>query len=602
MHNGSSPQPFTSLLELGIDNPSKPSFSTLPYHHGYYTTLPSCKEEEGVMFPLHAFTLLSSLLLTIHFFSFLLIKFFTFLNHKTISKDNRDVQFKTTQDVEECMYKTDESSAKDDLAAADGGGEEGFFFWYFENAFEDSILGRQGKDSNKENSLEVEDDAFVVESFYTSPQEDLADVKHGTKDNNDLLTNVLTPSDCPSPIVPTCENVACEDTNKEESCNNSDETKIFGAEEARYLINNPSKLDSKKFRFDDGHEEKENCGGSLTGESTSKSSMEWRSSTIMKDSETEYPFSSSSRRSSSNWESYTLFRKYDEEMIYFGRISAQKLTETESFRSLRYQPRSISRRIVHKLTTKHKNFTMGGRNPYQELENAYVAQICLTWEALNWNYNYFRRKNADKEMASSCCPARVAQEFQQFQVLLQRFIENEPYELGRRPEIFARVRFSSPRLLLVPEFREMDEEGKEGTVSYAEFLTILEGAIRTFMDFLKADKQNHCEKLKAFIRKKSSSIDRTLLNLLKKTNKKKKIRLKDLTKRRRCIKRRRIKEEEEIETLMGLIDMKVVSRVLRMAEITEEQLHWCEEKMTKVRIWNGKTQRDPSPLFFPGVV
>lgn len=66
----------------------------------------------------------------------------------------------------------------------------------------------------------------------------------------------------------------------------------------------------------------------------------------------------------------------------------------------------------------------------------------------------------------------------------------------------------------------MDEECKEGTVSYAEFLTILEGAIRTFMDFLKADKQNHCEKLKAFIRKKSSSIDRTLLNLLKKTNKK----------------------------------------------------------------------------------
>lgn len=108
---------------------------------------------------------------------------------------------------------------------------------------------------------------------------------------------------------------------------------------------------------------------------------------------------------------------------------------------------------MHKLTTKHKNFTMGGRNPYQELENAYVAQICLTWEALNWNYNYFRCKNAEKEMASSCCPARVAQEFQQFQVLLQRFIENEPYELGRRPEIFGRVRFSSPRLLLVPEFR-----------------------------------------------------------------------------------------------------------------------------------------------------
>lgn len=71
------------------------------------------------------------------------------------------------------------------------------------------------------------------------------------------------------------------------------------------------------------------CGEStLTGESTSKSSVEWRSSTITKDSETEYPFSSSSRKSSSRWESYTLFRKYDEEMLYFHRISAEKLTET----------------------------------------------------------------------------------------------------------------------------------------------------------------------------------------------------------------------------------------------------------------------------------
>jgi hypothetical protein len=70
------------------------------------------------------------------------------------------------------------------------------------------------------------------------------------------------------------------------------------------------------------------CGEStLTGESTSKSSVEWQSSTITKDSETEYPFSSSSRKSSSRWESYT-FRKYDEEMLYFHRISAEKLAET----------------------------------------------------------------------------------------------------------------------------------------------------------------------------------------------------------------------------------------------------------------------------------
>jgi len=54
-----------------------------------------------------------------------------------------------------------------------------------------------------------------------------------------------------------------------------------------------------------------------------------------------------------------------------------------------------------------------------------------------------------------------------------------------------------------------------------------------------------------------------------------------------------------MEFLMGLIDLKLVSRVLRMADMSEEKLHWCEEKMSKVRVLDGKLQRDSSPLFFP---
>lgn len=57
--------------------------------------------------------------------------------------------------------------------------------------------------------------------------------------------------------------------------------------------------------------------------------------------------------------------------------------------------------------------------------------------------------------------------------------------------------------------------------------------------------------------------------------------------------------DEEMEILMGLIDLKVVSRVLRMSDLGEEQLHWGEEKMSKVRVSQGKLQRDSSPLFFP---
>ncbi|RCV24478.1 hypothetical protein SETIT_5G087900v2 [Setaria italica] len=337
----------------------------------------------------------------------------------------------------------------------------------------------------------------------------------------------------------------------------------------------------------------------LTSESTSKSSVEWQSSTVTKDSETEYPFSSSSRRSSARWESYTLFRKYDEDMVYFHRVGAQKLTETESFRSIKYQPRSMSERIVQKLAPKPST-PIGLRDPYPDLERAYVAQVCLTWEALNWNYTSFRRLNGgDGNIAARCCPARVAQEFQQFQVLLHRFIENEPYEHGRRPEVYARMKNSTPKLLLVPEFRDEDDE-KDDLISAVQFLLILEESIRTFMTFLRADKRSHYEMFREMVKRRSSAVDQTLVITLKKANKRKKSRLKDLTRPRRCLKRTRLREEEELSILLGLIDLKVVARVLRMPEITDQQLHWCEEKMNRVRVdLEGKMQRDPSPLFYP---
>lgn len=100
---------------------------------------------------------------------------------------------------------------------------------------------------------------------------------------------------------------------------------VFNGEEAN--------SDEKKYIIIEAHKEKkqQNYGESLNGDySTSKSSIEWRSSAILRDSETDYPFSSSSRRSSSRWESYTMFRKYDEEMLFFDRISEQKLNETGS--------------------------------------------------------------------------------------------------------------------------------------------------------------------------------------------------------------------------------------------------------------------------------
>ncbi|KAI3986963.1 hypothetical protein MKX01_039898 [Papaver californicum] len=391
---------------------------------------------------------------------------------------------------------------------------------------------------------------------------------------------------------------------------NTVETKL--SEDGKFIVLQTKKIQKNSVeddRFGDSFSKKNDMfGDSVSEGSTTKSSSEWRNSINYRDSGAgDDPFSSSSRRSCPTWESYTVFRKHDEEMLFLDRISAQKLSETESLRAIEAFPRSVSQRIVHKLTTKNrpKSHQFGRRNPYQELETAYVAQICLTWEALNWNYkNYQRLKATYSREDDPGCPGQVAQQFQQFQVLLQRFIENEPYEHGRRPEIYARIRISAPKLLQVPEFREENVDKKAGfinmTVSSIKFARVMEDAIRTFMKFLKEDKEKPCDIFKAFFKRHSrQTVDPTYLHLMRKSNKRKKMKIKDLRRAGKCIRKRKLKEEEEMEILMSLIELKVVSRVLRMTEISEEQLHWCEEKMNKIRVWEGKLQRDSSPLFFP---
>ncbi|KAM3198112.1 hypothetical protein ACQJBY_073303 [Aegilops geniculata] len=411
---------------------------------------------------------------------------------------------------------------------------------------------------------------------------------------------------------------------EEEPEEEEEEEKAAGFPDVKRLVNSHALADTKKLQLDGGarlrprreEEDGDSCrfgASTLTSESTSKSSVEWQSSTVTtgKDAYSDL-FSSSSRRSSARWESYTLFRKYDEDMVYFHRVGAQKLTETESFRSIKCQPRSMSQRITHKLSmaaprpkpASAEAPAIGLRDPYPELERVYVAQICLTWEALNWNYTTFRRHNAGvggtMMLEARCCPARVAQEFQQFQVLLYRFMENEPFEHGRRPEVYARMKNSSPKLLLVPEFREEEDE-KDDLISAVQFLHILEESIRTFMAFLRADKRSHYQMFREMVRRRTSAGDQSIVITLKKANKTKKSRLKDLSRPRRCLKRIKLREQEEVAVLLGLIDLKVVARVLRMPEITDQQLHWCEEKMGRLRVdpQQGTMERDPSPLFFP---
>ncbi|GJW18224.1 ribosomal protein L34Ae protein [Tanacetum coccineum] len=362
-------------------------------------------------------------------------------------------------------------------------------------------------------------------------------------------------------------------------------------------------LNSKRFE----HEEKDKeeiFGDTNTVGSTSKSPSEWRSSITCRDTGYD-PFSSSSRRSCPKWESYTFFQKYDEEMLFLDRISVQKLKETGSFRSSTTHQSSISEKIIHKLSSRNKKTSYVYQNSYHELEAAYVAQICLTWEALNWNYNYFQQLRASRRESDPGCPAYIAQQFQQFQVVLQRYIENEPYQNGRRPIVFARMRSIAPKLLQVPEYRDSDDEKKDeylgSRISSESFLVIMDESIKTFMNFLRADKENHFHKFTAHffpIKNPKTSVDPTHILLLKKLNHKKKLKLKYLRRLRKCFRKMKSKQVNEMEVLMAKIELKIVSRVLRTSDLNEEQLRWCEDKMTKVKVCDMKLQRDSSPLFF----
>ncbi|RRT37341.1 hypothetical protein B296_00029562 [Ensete ventricosum] len=255
-----------------------------------------------------------------------------------------EAEIKPTSDA---CYSDDE-----ELAADIFGGEEGLLFFYNESIFNDTLLVEEEKDSSDQEHLLRVDESLVTESPHGYPLEDQSNP--GLENDDSPVSDVIRTSSSP-PII--CGSVKGTSGNATLPCRRT----IFSSNLSHYLImlmlftdedcvgdafhNNEKEEEeeqneesskkqkllivaqthpeSKKFQL-----EEHTSGGSLTSESTSKSSMEWRSSTNFRDSETECPFSSSSRRSSSNWETYSWFRKYDEDMTFFDRISAQKLTET----------------------------------------------------------------------------------------------------------------------------------------------------------------------------------------------------------------------------------------------------------------------------------
>ncbi|KAL7100447.1 hypothetical protein ACP275_09G145900 [Erythranthe tilingii] len=313
---------------------------------------------------------------------------------------------------------------------------------------------------------------------------------------------------------------------------------------------------------------------------------------------------------------------YCERMLFFDRFSSQQLLELGCHVVSTPSPRSASKKLASPLrclslrkfeAEEDENEHLQGAvssDPYQELETAYVGQMCLTWEALHCQYTQLRQKISSQPECHSSYN-HSAQQFQQFLVLLQRFIENEPFELGSRPEIFARTRKSLPKLLQVPKIQAYEEKSTGGEEEASELVVvatdlskIMESCILSFRQFIKMEKKKTSSVRNIFgsQNQMGTPVQQMQHSLEKKAVKMKEVQKKSYNYNNKTKTKKKKKSwptaEEDVETLLGLIDVKVLCRVLRMVRISKEQMFWCEEKMKKLVV-DGKLLRDPSPILFP---
>ncbi|KAL2523093.1 hypothetical protein Fot_27016 [Forsythia ovata] len=241
------------------------------------------------------------------------------------------------------------------------------------------------------------------------------------------------------------------------------------------------------------------------------------------------------------------------------------------------------------------------RSLESDLELIYVAQMCLSWEALHYQYRKVESIiNSQNEALFHNCTAR---DFQTFQVLLERFMEDEKCE-GKRYSNFIHKRFSFKTLLQVPDVTGYVEEENDTIrgepIRASEAFKALEKCIKAFWLFVKSDKKPSW-KFKSILAIHSPLVedprDLEVLYELTKALKKKGQLLKNLQGKRKVNPMHG--EFEKRDVLSTTIDMKLVERVLKMSIISTSHLKWCQEKLNDLEFKEGKVFRGHTSHLFP---
>ncbi|KAK3223049.1 hypothetical protein Dsin_010074 [Dipteronia sinensis] len=246
----------------------------------------------------------------------------------------------------------------------------------------------------------------------------------------------------------------------------------------------------------------------------------------------------------------------------------------------------------------------------KEFELVYVGQMCLSWEILHWqyrkalelqeyDYQEYRQYN------------QVAEEFQLFQVLLQRFIENEPFQSIPRVQNYVNNRCAHCNFLHVPVIKDdsmkdkMERRRDENDTITSPMLTeIIDESMRVFWEFLRADKDGTND-VNSRNPELQDSIDLELLTDIRTDFQKKDKRFKELLRSGSCIVKKFQNQHTEDRVRLNhamffaQVELRLVSRVLNMSKLTAEQLLWCHEKLANINLSNRKLLLEPSFLLFP---
>ncbi|GLT27834.1 hypothetical protein SLA2020_028050 [Shorea laevis] len=250
----------------------------------------------------------------------------------------------------------------------------------------------------------------------------------------------------------------------------------------------------------------------------------------------------------------------------------------------------------------------------RDLEIVYVGQMCLSWEILRWQHGKVQHL-LQYDPQGSFRYNHVAGEYQLFQVLVHRYLENEPFQGTPRVENYAKNRCLIPNFLQVPVIKDDRAESRKGVgqveldehaTSSALLIEIVEESMQVFWEFLRADKDETNLSLKAPPQQRQVApqdpLDLGILTNVRTNLQKKERRLKEIMRSTNCMVKRLQKNQRtamDHALFIVQVELKLISRVLNMSKLTTDHLVWCHEKLEKINFSSRKLEIKPSMLLFP---